>query len=346
MFVVGTGLMFLVALVLRRVMLASFFFLLCLGTREDAGLHLFTLLSILYILQRAQGASWLEQKPAVVFAVLAFAYSTGAVVLQHVLSNGEYSLLVNEYLGRPLLSQVSVSEMTTRFLGWVRYRTYVVGPAVCALVWSIVRRNPYIVLGYVGFVPWGLLHLMAAREMVGTLPSYYAFPYMFASFWPLIAVLIQRRHGGEDRSLVEPLCGFALLTVASFAPPQYQHNPTLIVFSQGFISPASIGRQAAMDRALHRLSGVDDRRTTLVDQSVLALVPEFYKPENILSGEAHVDPDRIIFFSAGFESTLAREMAAQAGLQYQYEVAGTPIRAATKRPLYRPEELIGLSVSK
>jgi hypothetical protein len=342
MFVVGTGMMFLVALVLRHVAVAAVFFLLCLSTREDAGFHLFALLSILFLLERGQGVAWRERKPVVIFAALALLYSTCAIALEHELSTREYSLLVNEYLGDPLFSQVDISLMMQRLLGWVAYRGYVVVPAVCALVWAILRRNPYIILGYVVFLPWGLIHLMAAREFVSTLPSYYAFPYMFASLWPLIAILIQQRHAGADRSVVEPVCCFALLTAASFTGSQYLHNPTHLAFPTDFVSPPSIDRQAATDKALQRLGNAQELGTTLVDQSVVAVVPELYRAENILSAESHVDPESIIFFAEGFESALAREAAAKAGLEREYEVPGTPIRIVSNRPLRGLDASAGL----
>jgi hypothetical protein len=97
---------------------------------------------------------------------------------------------------------------------------------------------------------------------------------------------------------------------------------------------------------LERLAGAPELGTTLVDQSVLALVPELYRAQDILSGESHADPDSIIFFAGGFESTLAREMAAQAGLEREYEVAGTPIRVVTNHLLHNIEELTELRVSR
>jgi hypothetical protein len=342
MFIVGAGMMFLIALTLRRVALGSLFFVLCLGTREDAGFHLFALLSMLFVLQWRQSVPWREQKAIAVFAVLALLYSTGVIIVQHALSGGKYSLLVSEYLGYPFFSQVNISSISQRLLGWLAFRGYVVIPAIGTVIWAIARRNAYIVLGYVAFVPWGLLHLTAVREMVGTLPSYYAFPYMFASLWPLIVILIQQRHAGAVRSTFEPLCGFALLTVASFAGSQQLHNPTHMALRMGFVSPPSLVRQAAMDRALERLARAQELGKTLVDQSVLALVPESYHAENILTGEVHLDPESIIFFAGGFESALARVIAARAGLVHEYEVAETPFRVVTNRSLQGMDELTGV----
>jgi hypothetical protein len=191
-------------------------------------------------------------------------------------------------------------------------------------------------------LPWALIHLMAARELVSTLPSYYAFPYMFASLWPLIAILIQQRQAGAERSVVEPFCGFVLLTAASFTGFQYMQNPTHLALPTGFVSPPSIGRQAATDRELQRLGRAQELGTTLVDESVIAIVPELYRAENILSAENHLDPDSIIFFAEGFESALAREAAVKAGLDHEYEVPETPIRVVSNRPLRGLDASAGL----
>jgi hypothetical protein len=340
MFIVGTGMMSLVALVLRRTCIALFFFVLCLSTREDAGLHLFAMLSLVFALEWKKGTPWPEQRLICVFATVALLYSGSAFAVQHAFSSN-HSLLISEYLGRPIFAEVSASSIATRFLGWVAYRKYVVMPAICALVWAIVRRNPYIILGYVAFVPWGILHLVAAIDMVGVLPSYYAFPYMFASFWPLIGLLIQRQHRGEGegRSILEPVTGFALLIAASFTTSQYLHNPAHIDIPAGFWSPPSPARQAATEQALWELAGAKELGTTLVDQSVLALVPELYRAGDVLSWSSHAEPDSVIYFVGGFESALARQKAAEAGLDQIYWVSGTQIRVATNRPLEGIKEL-------
>jgi hypothetical protein len=247
--------------------------------------------------------------------------------------SSEHGLLVLEYLGQPLFGDVTVASMATRFLGWVQYRGYVVLPALCALAWAILRRNPLILLGYAAFVPWGLLHLAAARDMLATLPSYYAYPFMFASFWPLIGLLIDERRSGDKRPILEPVCGFALLTAASFAPSPFPHNPTQIDLPADFVALPSLSRQAATDRALAQLATAKELGREVVDQSVLALVPEFYRAGDQLSSRFHGDPDSIIYFADGFESGLAKKTAAEAGLDRMYAVPGTSIRIASNRAI-------------
>ena len=70
-----------------------------------------------------------------------------------------------------------------------------------------------------------------------------------------------------------------------------------------------------------------------VDESVLALTPEFYRAEQLLSVTAERDFDSVIYFEHGFQAPLARETAAVAGLDNLYMVPETEIRVATKRPI-------------
>jgi hypothetical protein len=344
MLIVGTGMMFLAALVLQRLRIAAFFFILCIAIREDAALHLFAMLALLVALDRWRGVPWSECKPSLAFAAVALLYGIAVLALQHTLFPG-HSLLVSEYLGSPMFADVTLSSVALRLAGWIVYRSYVFLPALLACAWSIRSRNPYIVIGYAAFVPWGLLHLVAAREMVNSLPSYYAYPFMIASFWPLVGILHQRRRSaGSETSLIEPIAGFALLTALSFIPTQNVHNPGRMAFPESFLSLPSLAREAATDRALHTLAGAAELGATLVDQSVAALVPELYLPDNSLSqsywqhpsnslSQSWQHPDTIIYFDQGYEASLARQRAATAGLDRVYAVPGTEIRVATNRRL-------------
>jgi hypothetical protein len=79
---------------------------------------------------------------------------------------------------------------------------------------------------------------------------------------------------------------------------------------------------------LRELATAKELGTTLVDQSVLALVPELYRAGDVLSWGSHDEQDSIIYFADGFESALAKKKAAEAGLDQIYWVSGTQIRVA------------------
>ena len=332
MLMVGAGAIFLVALVLRRYRVAAVFFVLCLLTREDSGFHLFGLLALAFLWQWRHGASRRELKPIAIFAAAALLYSTGAVLVQFLFLRDQ-TLLVSEYLGQPPFAGVTLSSVAVRLLGWLAYRRYVVFPAAAAIIWALVRRKPQIVLGYAAFLPWALLHLVAARGLLGTLPSYYAFPYVFAGLWPLVGFLVERRRPGGAGSLAEPLCGFALLTALSFTPAPLEHNPTHIALPADFVSPPSLARQRATDGALTQLIGAPQLGATIVDESVLALAPEAYPAAGVLAGRRTPTPDSVIYFVHGFQSALAEAAAQEAGLDRRYAVPGTAIRVASDRAL-------------
>jgi hypothetical protein len=95
-FIVGTGMMLIVALVFRRFRIASIFFL-CSSTREDAGFHLFALLSLLSALASVRRTPFRERKPALIFAIIGLLYSGATVALQHAFLR-DHSLLISEYL--------------------------------------------------------------------------------------------------------------------------------------------------------------------------------------------------------------------------------------------------------
>lgn len=77
------------------------------------------------------------------------------------------------YSGLGLRRQLGVAVAATeRLLGWLAYRTYIVLPAVIAILWAVRACNPYILLGYLAFLPWALAHLAAQSEIAATLSGY------------------------------------------------------------------------------------------------------------------------------------------------------------------------------
>ena len=88
MLIVGGVLLFLVALIRRRLVLAGGFFAICLATREDAGLHLFAVLFLLIALNRYRGLGWRMQRAEIAFAAIAICYSVSILTVQHLMFTG------------------------------------------------------------------------------------------------------------------------------------------------------------------------------------------------------------------------------------------------------------------
>ena len=333
MLIVGTALLFFVAIARRRPVLASVFFVGCLLTREDAGFHLFGLLFLLIALNRYRGVPLRAQRGEIVFAALALSYSLAALGAQHLLFGGQSSF-ARIYLGDPPFAHLSFGVVGERLLGYAQYRTYFVLPALVALFWAVRTRNPYIVLGYLAFVPWTILHLVADSALASTLSSYYAFPFMIAAFWPLLGVLQAQHPGASAASPAVSILAFAAMIAASFTALGHQHNPGGIALPTAFLSPPSLGRQKATETAIAQLAGSKaELGTTLVDGSVLALAPAAYLSGETVRDAGDRQPDTVIYFIDGYEAGAARRIADAADLDHRYQVPGTSIRLATGRSI-------------
>jgi len=340
--IVGTFILFSVGLIRRQLVVASICFAICLATREDAGFHLFAVLFLLIVLNRYHGVSWRAQTPEIVFAAIALIYSFVVLALQLAFSTRQPPL-IRVYLGDPPLGSLTLAIVTERLLGWLIYRTYIVLPALIAILWAVRARNPYIVVGYVAFLPWALLHLTAQNDIAGTLSSYYAYPFMIASFWPLAGALLEPRLRGCRSSAVVSVLAFSAMIAGSFTALSRQANPGHLELPASFFSPPSLARQAITDRAVEQLSRWKARLgTVLVDTSVLALAPDGYAENETISGARTSHPNTVIYFANGYEAATAQAIASAAGLDRHYQAPGTSIRVATDRSLDQSSPLAAL----
>ncbi len=327
--IAGALTLFIVALIRRRPVLAALCFTVALATREDAGFHVFGVLFLLIVLNRWYGGSLRAQKTEIVFAAIGFAYSLTVLGVQHAMVPGQ-SAAARIYLGDPAFGRLTLAIVGERLLGYVAYRTYIVLPAIIAVVWAVRAHNPYIALGYVAFLPWAIVHLTADAEIAATLSSYYAYPFLIASFWPLVGVVLARRPEATRQPAAAPVLAFAVMIAGSFTALPQQANPGHIALPQAFFSPPSLARQAMTDRAIAELSRSKRLLApVLVDGSVLALAPDSYdRGETVLDG-ADSHPNTVIYFVDGYEAVAARAVAAAAGLDHHYLIPGTSIRLAT-----------------
>jgi hypothetical protein len=333
MLIVSGAILFAVALVRGRLFVAALFFALCLATREDAGFHLFAILAVLIALNRWHGMPWSSQQAEIWFAAIALAFSLAEMLLQMATAGGQSSL-VRIYFGDPPFGSLSLEIVAGRLVGYFLYRTYVVLPAAIAVFWAVRTRNPYIVVGYVAFLPYLLLHLTARSEIAGTLSGYYAYPFMIAAFWPLLGVLLDRRRRAVHETAAVPVLAFAAMIAGSFVAVPWQYNPGGLEFPASLVSPPSLARQSATEHAIAELSRSKPMLgRVVVDDSVLALAPDDYEPSETLLESRHEPPDTAIYFDRGYGATAVRAIAAAANLTRYYRVLGTSIRLATNHPI-------------
>jgi hypothetical protein len=319
--------LFLVAWWRERFAAASMFFVLCLVCREDAGFHLAAVLAVAVALRWRDGVTLAAQRPALIFLALGLIYSVAALLLGMVLAPG-VSSLSRVYLGSPPFAHVTALLLATRAVGLVIGRAYIFLPAMCAIVWAVIARNPYLLVGYIAFIPWTVLHLLAKSDLAGTFSSYYGFPYLVAMFWPLLGW--RMRPTGPQW---QPLVGFVVMIAASFTALPMQHNPSHVPLLAGFLDPPSFAEQARVERAM---TAIVDRGPAfgrlVAGDSVASLRPEAFRADETLWGGPPDVPDTLLYFAGDRDAAAMAALAARFGLADRFAVAGTPMRVVTDRP--------------
>lgn len=324
--IVASLMLFLVAWWHKRPVLAAFFFALCLLCREDAGFHIVSVLGVLVAMNWYYGVRLSEQKQTLIFLGLAFVYSAGALVLTSVLFPG-HSNFTRVYLGAPPFSHLNAALLELRALIYLFGRSYIFLPAGCAIIWAIVARNPYILVGYIACIPWTLLHFVAKGEAAGNLAGYYGFPFMVAAFWPLIGWQMARR---PVAARWEPLAGFGIMVLASFTALSAQPNPTGIPLWSGFINSPTLAEQSRVESAMAAIHADHAKLgDVLAGGSIASLNPgEFRYDETLLNG-LPTSRDTVIFFAGDRDSEAMTGVARASGLRHNYAIRGTPIRLIT-----------------
>ena len=333
MLIIGSGMLFLVALIRKKYALAALFFLLCLLTREDAGFDLFLLLVTGLVIGLFRKEKLAVHRAAITFAVCALIYSVLVLVVQHLFFPGG-DAFSRVYFALPPVFDVSWSDFTNRIAFLATYRLYILLPVYIALVLAIRWRDPQVIAGGIAAIPWFFLNLFANSPYAATLSNYYAFPFIFALFWPLIGWQLECPLGGDESKLKQRLLGWSLMVVLSFVDVNVQQNPQGIDFPKSFVLMPSIAQQRSTDMALAELAKLAPRLGYVVaDGSVIALDPDHYKESQLVWARQDQMPDTIIYFPRGEGTRYAKDLATRAGLKNYYKILDTSLIVATNRSL-------------
>jgi hypothetical protein len=334
-------LLFAVAQVLGHRRLAVAFFVLGLATREDAGFHYVAILGLLVAVNVACGVSLRQQRTECTFALAALFYAIAVMAVQRFVFPGT-SAFARIYLGDPPLAHLSAGLILQRIGFFLIGRPYILYPAVGACIWALRARNPHIVLAFAAGMPWLLVNLLAKGPLAGALVSYYAFPFLIALAWPLLAVMRQRQGTTGAGDPTSTIVGFGALLALSFIPGVGIHDPGQLPLPQAFWNPPSRAQQAATDRAVAAISAA---RPTLgrlfVDNSIAAVAPNgfarrevpFLAGDGAAPGETATSPDTVAFFAESGDARRLLAIADAAGLTRRYAMPGTQIHLAARQKL-------------
>jgi hypothetical protein len=333
------------AVSLERYWIAAVCLVFTLLVREDAGFHAFGILLVLVAANKHRRRSWREQQSLLILASIAFFYSVGAVLSKQIVFPDQDPVFVNDYLGDPPFSNISLQLILARFWGLPIYRAYLFWPGVAAVLWAVWSRNILIAVGYLAFCPWLLLHIMANRSIPGTLSGYYAFPFLVACAWPLAAITIDARQRGIRPERRSALAGFIIMLTLSFLGLPKLWNPGQIDLWQNFTTPPTLARERATDRAIEVLlagsaSPADSAFGTIfMDQSVYSFAPYSFVAAAVVDVPESTLPtlkapiDTIAYFESGIRIKVIRDMIALAHLTHAYRFKDASILLASNRNL-------------
>lgn len=202
----------------RKLSVSSLIFLL--GIREDAGLHLFALLSMIIFAHLLYVKSLKKlDYTLIVTALLALTYSIAVIFIQKIYFPGD-NALIRIYLGTPPFAHLTAGFLEHRFDYIIQNREYLYIPAIATLILTAVSRNFFLSASFFAVIPWVALSVTAVTDMPGTLSNYYAFPLIIMLSWPIPAFLIYKVYIGDKkenrRYILAAVLFITLLSTALF----------------------------------------------------------------------------------------------------------------------------------
>ncbi|MGF1498472.1 MAG: hypothetical protein ACFB8W_16860 [Elainellaceae cyanobacterium] len=336
--IASTLILFLCFWVQGRYRIATFWFVLCLIMREDAGFHVVAVLSLVVLWRWFQGQALKEQRRTLAYIGVGFFYSVMALVIQKQFFPSD-SAFTRIYIGEPPFAHLTSSLLAERAEYYLTERFDLYWPLLAVAIWAWLARNPYLLIGYLAYVPWFLLNASAVSGAAGRLFTYYAYPFIISLFWPLVGCLLQRRRLRRGDRLFS-ITAFAVVAFSSLLGLMLSRGGKLSRMVRGYHPlPAAIELSH-----IHQVRELLARQPNVLGQvwvtpPVAAIAPRTVTAAQVLPALEDKDPsqypavDTIIYYeqSAGDED--ARRLAQAAGLVYGYQVRDTPLRVWSNRSL-------------
>lgn len=326
------ALAFLVALGSGRTRLAAGCFLGAVSIREDMGFHLCGLLVLTAL------AVWWRcrcrhpaLRPLLAFALAGFAWSVGALVLMRLAFPGD-DAFGRVYLGEPPFSHLSPRALIDRLQAWGTTRGFIWGPAAIYLIWAGRQRAGWMLIGYLAFVPWALVNLLAANLAAAHLSLYYSFPFAVALLWPLAGARFFTAESGQARWV--PVW-VALATLVSIAG--YLRGNDAATLARDMVAPHR-GSRSALHTTVDRLAAAHASGAPVtLGAAVAALSPGAFSAANLfgLNGTA---PALSAHYQHGPQADIAWRTSRH--LPFTYRVAGTGLIVQSAARLAWPELVV------
>ncbi|MFI5024339.1 MAG: hypothetical protein ACHQRJ_22145 [Alphaproteobacteria bacterium] len=334
---------FFIAWARRRLSAAVAFLLLNVAVREDCGMLLALPLFLLAAHDR-WGRHRTEESPAhrhsLRYAVLSAVLSVAAFAVKRIYFN-QVDNIALYYYGNDLFSYLSLPLLAQRLRFTLLHAQYTWLPGLVLLLGAARLRDARLAIGWLAFFPFWLFNFLSKLELNAQLGSYKSFPLILTVVWP--AVLAFTLPPRERRRMAQ------LQLVVLLAATLSLENGGL-----RFAAPSGLdgllGRwtlHAETERAeLYQAfeSRLDERKSLgamRASAGALALYPYSFPRFDVswvgAAPEEEVDRlDSLLWFKGDRDDATIRKWLKRGNFPYYYQVIGTRLLLATRRP---PEAL-------
>ena len=188
-----------------------FTFLFLLTIREDAGFHIFSILSILliifYFIKRIP-------KDLIIIASISLIYSIIVIMIQKHFFIGD-NALERIYLGSPHFAHINYDFLLNRVEFFIHNREYIYVPMLLLIPLSIWSRNIFLIIPIISTFPWVILSFIAINSMPNSFSNYYAFPFIVPLSWSMISFLILHKIDQNRISYYKTFITTLIITLSS-----------------------------------------------------------------------------------------------------------------------------------
>ncbi|MEO7797695.1 MAG: hypothetical protein ABIY47_08225 [Opitutaceae bacterium] len=327
-FIVG-ALGFLFVLYQKRTRAAAVIFAATLLLREDMGFHLCGLLVV-----TALAAWWVrghwdrEIGRWAAFAAAGFLWSVAAMALMRIYFPGD-DAFSRVYLGTPPFAHLTGAEILNRVIAHAQTRAFFWLPLAVFLVWAMVRRSWWVLLGYAAFLPWITVNFIARSQAAATLALYYSFPLGVALLWPVVGHPVFARPG--ERFGFGWFAAALLLSIIGYLP--IRSEPPQLEWRAMLYPVTSTARN--LEATADAIAGAADQGEVIaIDDGVAGLAPARFVAKTLL-GMGQQKIGLAAFYSNGRLLQVSWEKTTH--LPFRYRVKGTHLIVLAKASLAWPQ---------
>jgi hypothetical protein len=331
---------FLAARALSRPRAAFVLLALALSIREDAGLHIGSMLALLGIAQWVSRTAQEQIRANLVAAFSCIGYAVLVLIAQYIFYNGEVSHLSHIYLGTPPFHHLNSDMIWSRTHIFLTDKAYAIWPILLLLAVSALKRDIILSVAPIAVLPWLLISLLAVSDSAGTLVSYYSFPTIISIAWPGACHFLSRDRSPsswwEAAGLQVTTSALSIVLFVLLGAGNHDNAPwrgLSIPPVKAIGSDEATLRQVIGQRA--KLGGL------IVDDSVLSLVPEVVgKHEWVLKWTSDRSstppgsvpcPDVVIYQPGAYDGGNTMQVIRECGLARSYRLSDTPFVLSSHR---------------